>query len=270
MDDVERAGELAKTAAGRSAPLIDRLATLDDEQLAASSALPGWSRLTIVCHLRYGTTAMLRMTDDALAGRETAYYPEGRATQRPRTLQPSPGETPADVLADWRRAALALDGRWRALGDGDWATTVVEPADNPDLGRVPLARLALARLTEVDVHGTDLMVGAPEWSDVLVEVALPVRLGWLATRRSNHRTVDDAVQGTWLLEADEGLRWAVTVERGRVRSQPAVGDEHADASIAGPARDLLALLLGRAPRRPLRLGGDARLASSFGDAFPGP
>ncbi len=59
---------------------------------------------------------------------------------------------------------------------------MVEPADNPDLGTIPLARLALARLTEVDVHATYLGIDAPDWSSTLVEVGLPTRLAWLAAR----------------------------------------------------------------------------------------
>lgn len=59
------------------------LPQLDDLALEAPSQLSGWSRLTILCHLRYGTQALRRMTIDALAGRETSYYPLGREHQRP-------------------------------------------------------------------------------------------------------------------------------------------------------------------------------------------
>jgi hypothetical protein len=212
------------------------------------------------------------MTRDALAGRTTSYYPDGRAHQRPATLLPAPGEGPADVLGDLESTAADLDSTWSTLDDAQWITEVVEPPDNPDLGTIPLGRLALARLTEVDVHGTDLGIGAPDWSSTLVEVGLPARLGWLATRRANHRAFDRSMRGAWLLHATDGPRWLVAVNGDRVESRPAgPGDEAGvDATIEGSSRDLLALLLGRPPRQPLRLGGDKAFAESFQRAFPGP
>jgi maleylpyruvate isomerase len=270
MEDVVRAAELARACADRTQRLLAALTELDEAALEAPSRLPGWSRLTIVCHLRYGTKALRRITLDALAGRMTSYYPDGRAHQRPATLLPAPGERPVDVLDDWRSAAAELDGMWSTLDDARWSTEVVEPPDNPDLGTIPLGRLALARLTEVDVHATDLGIDAPDWSPTLVEVGLPARLGWLATRRTNHRTVDRSVRGSWLLHATDGPRWLVTVDDAHVESRPAAGGDVADATIEGTSRDLLALLLGRPPRRPLRLGGDVAFAESFGGAFPGP
>jgi maleylpyruvate isomerase len=190
-------GEDGRQAARSPAPAPRRRRRLDQSELDGPSELPGWSRLTIVCHLRYGTRELLRMTRDALAGRETAYYPRGRASQRPATLLPSPAE-PAAVLDDWSSAARELDDEWSAVTGDRWRTPVVEPADNPDLGTVPLARLALARLTEVEVHGTDLGIGAADWSRTLVAVGLPTRLAWLSRRRRNHRPVDGSIAGSWL------------------------------------------------------------------------
>jgi uncharacterized protein (TIGR03083 family) len=270
MDEFDAAPALAAAAADRTCNLIAMLRDLDELALHAPSALPGWSRLTIACHLRYGAQAVRRMTDDALAGRATSYYPEGRDRQRPRTLAPTAGESIADLLEDWLTTAAALDDTWRALDAHRWATPVVETPDNPDLGTIPLARLVLARLTEVEVHGTDLDIGAPDWSSTLVEVALPTRLRWLATRRTNHRAVDPTVQGSWLLRATDGFRWLVTVDGDHVDSRAATDDDTADATITGTHRDLLALLLGRPRRQPLRHDGDDELAAAFARAFPGP
>ena len=81
------------------------LRNLDEAGLEGPSELPGWTRPTIICHLRYGTHALRRMTLDAMAGRDTSYYPQGRARQRPTTLLPAPHERPTDVLDDWQSAA---------------------------------------------------------------------------------------------------------------------------------------------------------------------
>lgn len=254
----------------RTQRLVATLRNLDEVELEGPSQLPGWSRLTIVCHLRYGNDALLRMTLDALAGRETSYYPQGRARARPTTLLPTRDERPTDVLDGLQSAAAELDREWSTLDDSQWATEVVEPADNPDLGTVTLGRLALARLTEVDVHATDLGIDAPEWSSSLVEVGLPTRLRWLSTRRVNHRSFDRSIRGSWLLSATDGPRWLVTVDRDRVESRPASEDDDADAGIEGSSRDLLALLLGRPRRTPLLFSGDVAFAQSFERAFPGP
>ena len=270
MSEVLQARELALAAAERTHHLLAVLRELDAHELEAPSELPGWSRLTIICHLRYGARALLRMTDDALAGRATSYYPGGRAHQRPGTLHPTPGERPGAVLDDWGRGAAELDERWASVTEPQWGIDVVEPTDNPDLGTVPLGRLALARLTEVDVHGTDLGIGAPDWSAALVAVGLPTRLRGLASRRTNHRTFDASISGSWLLESTGGLRWLVAVDGQHTTSRPAADDDDGMATIAGTDRDLMALLLGRPRRRALTLGGDTALAAAFELAFPGP
>jgi maleylpyruvate isomerase len=268
--DVDRAPELAALAAARTARLVQMLRELDGDRLRAPSDLEGWSRLTIVCHLRYGASALLRMTRDVLAGRATAYYPDGRATQRPGTLEPHLGEAAAEVIDSLASVATELDAEWARLGAGGWSLDVVEPPENRDLGTVPLGRLALSRLLEVDVHGTDLAIGFPDWSNPLVEVALPTRLGWLATRRTNHREFDRSLRGSWMLIASDGPSWFVAVDGERAESRPAAEGDEPTATIEGSSRDLLALLLGRTPPRRLSIGGDAAFGLAFSKAFPGP
>lgn len=270
VDDVSRSGEVARECAQRTARLVAVLRQVENNAFFAPSRLPGWDRLTILCHLRYGAITLLRMTSDALAGRATSYYPAGRATQRPLTLAPQPGERPVDVVDDLAVTADHLSELWSSLEPDAWARPVTEPADNPDLGVIPLARLALAGLTEVDVHGVDLDVGFPDWSETLIDVALPTRLAWLSTRRTNHRDVDRTLQGRWLLVADN-FRWFVSVDGARVSSTPtAITVVPTRATIVGTRRDLLALLLGRPRLRALDFAGDIEFGMNFERAFPGP
>jgi maleylpyruvate isomerase len=144
---------------------LGALAPLSDDELLGPSELSNWSILTIVCHLRYGASALLQMTDDALAGRPASYYPGGRTTQRPGTLHPADGEMPRDVVHTMASVSADLQRRWEALSEADWAVHAVEPDDNPDLGPQPLAALPLFRLTEVEVHSTDLGIGIPDWDE---------------------------------------------------------------------------------------------------------
>jgi uncharacterized protein (TIGR03083 family) len=258
--------------ARRTDEIVDALRRCRAHELRAPSALPDWDRLTIACHLRFGALAFERMTAAALDGRPVAYYPGGRERQRPATLLPESGESPADVVASLALASESLDRSWRRLSEEQWRLVVSEPDGQLDLGDLPLARLPILRLTEVDVHGSDLDLDLAGWSDVFVDAALPTRLDWLNTRRTNHRAVDGSVQGSWRLVAtDRPIDHVVSVDGATVSSTPtsAVVDEPS-ATIKGSARDLVALLLGRPFREGLAYTGDESLAEAFGRAFPGP
>jgi uncharacterized protein (TIGR03083 family) len=260
---VERANE-------RTREIADALGAVSVDDLEGTCLLPGWSRLTVACHLRYGATASRRMTIDALAGRPTSFYPEGRRQQRPGTLVPGAGEAAGAVVASLEGESRLLYESWASLSSTEWATTIVEPSGPADLGTITVGVLALLRLTEVEVHGVDLDLGLADWSDLFVAQALPFRLGWLAARRSNHRAVDAGLVGTWLLAASDGPTWRVAVSGPAVDSQPVPPGTEADAVIEGTSRDLLALLMGRPPRQALRRAGNRALAAAFGRAFPGP
>jgi uncharacterized protein (TIGR03083 family) len=269
------APSVSDAIARRTDEIVAALSRLSEGELDHDSELPGWSRLTIACHLRYGAEAVTRMSSEALGGRPTSYYPGGREAQRASTLAPAAGESAGAVVEDLGRRGHALHALWSTLSPGDWATEVTEPAGAVDLGPVTLERLALLRLSEVEVHGTDLGLGLDEWSELFVSQALRFRLEWLNHRRANHRTVDGTLQGSWLLVATDGPAYRVSVAGTEVTSLPADPDAPdpdapATAVMAGSSRDLLALLLGRPAMRPLVVTGDQTFGHGFGRAFPGP
>lgn len=264
------ASDVVSAVCARTDAIVEALSELGDERLLAPSRLPDWSRLTIACHLRFGAGAFLRMTRAAIVGHPAAYYPEGRDRQRPNTLVPYPDEHPTDVVRSLAKESNELQAAWHSLDERQWELTVTEPAGHPDLGALPLVRLPLLRLTEVEVHGSDLDVGLDDWSAVFVRTALPFRLEWLNTRRSNHRPVDRRAEGAWLLRAIDGPAYLVTVVAGRVESRPAEPSDAPRATIEATSRDLLALLLGRPLLSPPVLAGDTQFAEAFSRAFPGP
>ncbi len=266
----ERGPALADALAARTREIAASLRGLDERGLGTPSQLDGWSRLTIACHLRYGAEALTRMTLDTRADKVTSYYPGGRADERLGTLSPRAGETPFDVVEGFVAESENLQRAWASATRAEWNLTVREPAENPDLGSVPLTRLPLARLTEVEVHGSDLGLGLKDWSDVFVEMALPSRLEWLNTRRTNHRDVDESLQGSWLLMATDGPTWLISVTGSSVQALPVSGSSAATSVVQGSSRDLLALLLGRPTNSELLIGGDVRFGESFQSAFPGP
>ncbi len=270
MDVLPTGRSVAAAVAVRQAEVIRTLAELEDQQLREMSRLPEWDRLTIACHLRFGALASERMTTDALGGRPTAFYPEGREHQREATLQPGQGESATDVISSLGQVSNRLDQLWGELDDEQWATEVHEPEDNKDLGLITLWTLALLRLTEVEVHGHDLNLDLSPWSDTFVEAALPTRLTWLPTRRSNHQSTDESIDGTWALVATDGPAFRITATATHVDVEPAPATSRADATIAGTAAGLLAFILGRATLDDLQIRGDRTHAARFLQAFPAP
>lgn len=262
--------ELLEAVAVRTRQVLGALSACSEVELLGASSLPGWDRLTIACHLRYGARALNSMTLDTLADRPASYYPDGRLGQRERTLHPAAGETLGDVVESLSQSSSALEAAWRRLGSSDWQRQLREPDDNPDLGVLPLVRLPLLRLTEVEVHGTDLDLGLPDWSHVFVDAALPFRIRWLKIRRTNHRAFNDAFNGSWLLAATDGPSYIVSVAGENVETRPADEHEACDATIAASSRDLLAMLLGRPMLQKPRYTGDQDFGQAFTNAFPGP
>lgn len=267
---VERAPSLVEAVERRTNDIVAALRPLGESDLLQPSALPDWDRLTIVCHLRFGAETLVRLSAGAVDGRRVAYYPEGREQQRPLTLRPEPGEASTDVVTSLEQHSAELHRLWRSLTDGQWECIALEPEGSPDLGAMELASMALLRLTEVEVHGSDLELGLDDWSDLFVCVALPFRLEWLNRRRTNHRSFPAGVRASWVLAPDDGPARRAEVHGDAVRSCPASPGASADATIEGSSRDLLALLLGRPVVRPLRHRGDELVAAAFAGAFPGP
>ena len=163
-----------------------------------------------------------------------------------------------------------LHAMWSSLDPGAQSVNVSEPPGNADLGPVPLGRLPLLRLTEVEVHGTDLGLNLDEWSNVFISTALPMRLEWLNTRRANHKAFDTDPEGSWLLVATDGPTYRVSLNGSKVESLPASAESPARAVLEATSRDLLALLLGRAFHRPPVITGDVAFGRTFPRTFPGP
>jgi hypothetical protein len=63
-----RGAGTAAEVARRTGEVVAALDAVDESALLGPSALPGWSRLTIACHLRYGAQAHVRVTGAALRG----------------------------------------------------------------------------------------------------------------------------------------------------------------------------------------------------------
>lgn len=248
--------------------LIARLHELSDEELLADSSLPDWSRLTVVCHIRFGAEAINRIVTATVAGEEALFYPGGRAEQRPGTLFPESGETPRDVVASFADRCDELDATLADLSDADWAKVSREPDGKRDLGPQTVEQLAILRLTELDVHAVDMHIGITEWSETFARVGLPLRIDRLGKFLSNNPAAPERPDGSWLVRADDGRAYRVTSNAGIVTTRVAEWDERADGVIDGSSRDLIALMLGRELVGEINYSND--FAKGFAAAFPGP
>src|ERR1700691_14913 len=143
----------------------------------------------------------------------------------------SRGTLSNDAFCATRCARGVLDEEWSVLDLAAWDVEVVEPKDNPDLGPIRLERLPLLRLTEVEVHGTDLGLNLGDWSELFISTVLPMRIESLNIRRNNHRAFDTELEGSWLLVADDGPTYKVTVDGTKVESRPASPQSQARAVI---------------------------------------
>lgn len=270
MDPRVSGGTIVKAVSARHREIADRVGHVGADVLRAPSLLPGWDRLTILCHLRYGARASRRLTDAAPSGRAAAFYPEGREQQRPATLRPGDGESVRDVVTSFDSLSRHLDEAWATVTEDQWRITISEPPGKVDLGPVTLGAVALLRLTEVEVHGHDLDLGLSPWSETFVAAALPMRLQWLPVRRSNHRAVDRIVNATWLLATTDGPTFLIRARGADVEVSETDNGDGVDATISGTARQLLAFVLGREPLGGLTIGGDTAVAHGFLAAFPAP
>src|SRR6476619_4300489 len=92
-DEWWKAGE--RTVAGH----VERLS---DDELAAPSALPDWSRAHVVAHIARNADALVNLLDWARTGVETPMYPSREA--RNAGIDQTAALSPADLKADYSAA----------------------------------------------------------------------------------------------------------------------------------------------------------------------
>jgi maleylpyruvate isomerase len=132
------------------AQLVDRMT---DDELAAPSALPDWSRAHVVAHVARNADALVNLLDWARTGVETPMYPsrEARDAGIDATAALSPAELRADYAAARARLAEAVDSM---PGDA-WTATL----RNMQGRELPASGVPWMRAKEVWVHGVDLAAG---------------------------------------------------------------------------------------------------------------
>lgn len=129
------------------------LGRLTDEEFAAPSLLPGWTRHRLLAHVARNADALVNLLSWARSGVETPMYtsPEARDAGITEAAALSPAELRGEVLASTGRLAAAM----KELPDSAW-TAEVRTAQ----GRtVPATEVPWMRCREVWVHAVDLDAG---------------------------------------------------------------------------------------------------------------
>lgn len=149
--------------------LLGAARRLTDDQIAGPSLLPGWTRGHVLAHLARGADAMRNLLIWAGTGVETPAY----ASQESRDsgIEKGAGRSSADLYADVEQAAHAFNAAVRELPDRAWKARVRVL----NSARFPVSDLLPRRLTEIELHHTDLGTGytAADWPASFVQRKLP-------------------------------------------------------------------------------------------------
>ena len=151
------------------------LGRLTDEEFAAPSLLPGWSRATLLAHVARNADALVNLLTWARTGVETPMYasPEARDAGIAEAAALPAAELRADVLEATVRLATAV----RQLPESAWSARV-----RTAQGReVAATEVPWMRCREVWVHAVDLDSGvgfADCPDDLLVALVDDVFSAW--------------------------------------------------------------------------------------------
>jgi maleylpyruvate isomerase len=190
---------------------------LSDDDLAAPSLLPGWTRAHVVAHLALNGHALARVLDAVGRGEPVAMYESDE--QRDAEIDEHSGDEAAELRDRLLAATTAFSDAVLAMDDEAWGGSFDRVPSGPSW---PAATIVATRRREVEIHHVDL--GAPythhDWPRDFVAELLDVV------------SVDQAGAGPFRLRAtDLGRDWAVGGDGG--------------ATVAGLGSDLGWWLTGR-------------------------
>lgn len=215
--------------------LARSLTGLDDTQVAAPSALPGWTRGHVLAHVARNADALVNLLTWARTGVETPMYPSRQV--RDEHIERDAGRSADDHRADIEESQRRFMAAAGDLGDADWGATI---RWGRDAAETTADLVPWLRIVEVEVHHVDLDLGytPAHWTPDFV-------------RRQLARTVEDR-------RADDTP--ALTVRATDTGAEHHLGG---GTVVAGPQAALLAWLLGRSDGAGLSVeSGDGTATSS--------
>jgi maleylpyruvate isomerase len=157
--------------------LLATAGALTDEQAAAPSRLPGWTRGHVLTHLARNADGFRNLMHWARTGAKTPMYPSEAA--RNEAIEAGAKRSAAELTADLSDTAARFAAAAAELPGAAWAA-VVERRGVP----FPAPEILRARLSELEFHHVDLGSGYQpgEWPAEFVADALPRVAGSFAGR----------------------------------------------------------------------------------------
>lgn len=130
-----------------------QLSELGEDDYAAPSGLPGWSRKNLVAHLSGNAEAISNLAHWAATGEPTPMYASPEA--RNAAIEAGAAQSGADLTAAFAATAAKLAADFDALTDEQWNREVVTGQGRT----VPASEIPWMRAREVLVHAVDLQSG---------------------------------------------------------------------------------------------------------------
>lgn len=226
-------GDAAATAAGLSAQLdaatrrlLQTTVAVTDAQARQPSELPGWSRGHLLSHLARNADGLRNLLVWARTGVPTPQY--ASFEERDAGIAAGAGRPAAQLHADVAGSAAAFAAEAGRLAGADWSAQV-RGLRGPEH---PAWYTLWRRLSEVEIHHVDLAAGyrPGDWPDEFAGQSL--------ARVAPSFTGADCPRVT-LHAADSGAEYEIgPADAGPAQDGPPL-------TVSGPARDVLAWLIGR-------------------------
>ncbi|MEV0196799.1 maleylpyruvate isomerase family mycothiol-dependent enzyme [Nonomuraea sp. NPDC050691] len=179
--------------ASATSALLDTAAALRDEDVAAPSRLPGWTRGHVLTHVARNADGLVNLLTWAWTGVRVPQY--ASAAARDAEIEAGAGRPAAEQLADLRDSSARLDELIAEMPEEAWRSPVEAMRPPPHPGWYVLVR----RLRELGMHHVDLGAGygPADWPERFVRRELHDCLTCWPYGRS-------AVGGIRLLDVPEG------------------------------------------------------------------
>ena len=171
--------------------LLGRTIGFSDEDWAAPTALPGWTRSHVAAHLVDGARRLVRVIDGLHSGRLRTMYDSDAEERRTIELGALAGGLELQILLD--TTASELQELFPAL-EGDTSPVSLRPDYPIQAWQIPLSRLGEVVLHEIDLNGrSGTMDLAPETAVSLLAFQVE-RLAGRPGRPSVHLVADEGYE----------------------------------------------------------------------------
>ena len=193
--------------------LLEVVDTLNAEQFAAPSSLPGWNRTTLIGHLTMNARSFVHLLACAGRGEVGEQYPGG-VDARNAGIEEASSWTPEQATKELRKAVYMLEGAWAGATNAMWnGTGTVVSGSVIAMHEIPFLRWreSVIHLTDLDVE-----IGYDQWPDMYVRLELErQKMAWAASHPMGLTQIPQAA-----LKLNEKHRLAWLLQRADVEGLP--------------------------------------------------